>query len=65
MEPYKDMTIGTGPDLSRSPINFPLAWQCTTCAPGMPTYQTAVNLLANNEPTMFTTAEASTPKAFG
>ena len=49
MEPYKDMTIGTGGGFVQEPNQFPFGMAMHYLRTGDATYQTAVNLLANNE----------------
>jgi hypothetical protein len=49
MEPYKDMTIGTGAGFVQEPNQFPYGMAMHYLRTGDATYQTAVNLLANNE----------------
>ena len=49
MEPYKDMTIGTGAGFVQEPNQFPYGMAMHYLRTGDPTYQTAVNLLASNK----------------
>ena len=49
MEPYKDMTIGTGGGFVQEPNQFPFGMAMHYLRTGDTSYQTAVNLLANNE----------------
>jgi hypothetical protein len=49
MEPYKDMTIGTGGGFVQEPNQFPFGMAMHYLRTGDASYQTAVNLLANNE----------------
>ncbi|MGO9302306.1 MAG: hypothetical protein ACLP3R_01205 [Candidatus Korobacteraceae bacterium] len=49
MEPYKDMTIGTAGGFVVEPNQFPYGLAMHYMRTGDATYQTAVNLLANNE----------------
>ena len=49
MEPYKDMTIGTAAGFVDEPNQFPFGMAMYYLRTGDSTYQTAVNLLANNE----------------
>jgi hypothetical protein len=49
MEPYKDMTIGTAAGFVDEPNQFPFGMAMHYLRTGDATYQTAVNLLANNE----------------
>ena len=49
MEPYKDTTIGTGAGFVVEPNQFPYGMAMHYLRTEDPTYQTAVNLLANNK----------------
>jgi len=49
MEPYKDMTIGTAAGFVAEPNQFPFGMAMHYLRTEDPTYQAAVNLLANNE----------------
>jgi hypothetical protein len=49
MEPYKDMTIGTGAGFVTEPNQFPFGMAMHYLRTGDATYETAVNLLANNK----------------